>query len=85
MTPTQHMDRWSGLNQVNSVSEKLRFMHGVMQGHMPFITRVAVALYDSETDYLRTFAYSSHEESPLTHYQARLEECVSLKDIIASG
>ncbi|MEZ5506711.1 MAG: HD domain-containing protein [Gammaproteobacteria bacterium] len=85
MTPTQHTDRWSGLNQANSVSEKLRFMHGVMQGHMPFITRIAVALYDDDTDYLRTFAYSSYEDSPLTHYHARLEDCVSLKEIVASG
>ncbi len=76
-----HTDKWSGLQGADSIVDKLRFMHGVMQGHMPFVTRVAVALYDSDTDYLRTFAYSSRESSPLTHYQARLADCQSLLEM----
>ncbi len=78
---SNHRDAWSGLNEHNSIVEKLKYTHKVMQLHMPFVTRVAVALYDKDTDYLRTFAYSSNKTSPLTHYQAKLSECYSLQEI----
>ncbi len=77
----QHLDVWSGLQKRNSVMEKLRYIHEVLQSHMPFVSRVAVALYDVNTDYLRTYAFSSKGHSPLNHYHAKLAECRSLKDI----
>lgn len=85
MENTPHTDRWTGLNDANSIGGKLQFMHGVMQTHMPFVTRLAVALYDADTDDLRTFAFSSREASPLTHYSAKLASCHSLHNIITSG
>lgn len=85
MSNNQHTDPWQGLNGIDSVAAKLRFMHEVMAEHMPHISRIAVALHDSDTDYLRTFVYSSKEESPLTHYQAKLADCQSLADIAATG
>ena len=85
MERNDHQDQWTGLNEANTIGEKLRFMHGVMQTHMPFVTRLAVALYDSNTDDLRTFAYSSQEKSPLTHYTAKLAECFSLHEIASTG
>ncbi len=84
MKPDSHIDRWAGLNEAASVGEKLRFMHGVIHTHMEFVTRIAVALYDADTDLLRTFAYSSREDCPLTHYQARLADCHSLREIAES-
>ncbi len=85
MTDKHHTDQWQGLNDINSVGDKLRFMHDVMTVHMPFITRLAVALYDVNTDELSTFAYSSREQSPLTHYSAKLADCFSLHEIARSG
>lgn len=85
MSNNQHTDPWQGLNGIDSVAAKLRFMHEVMAEHMPHISRIAVALHDSDTDYLRTFVYSSKEESPLKHYQAKLADCQSLADIAATG
>ena len=85
MDDPQHTDRWTGLNAANSTEEKLQFMHGVMQAHMPFVSRLAVALYDADTDELRTFAYSSREASRLTHYSAKLADCHSLHEIVTSG
>ena len=79
-----HIDHWHGLNKANSIVDRLKYMHSVARIHMPFITRVAVALYDSNTDYLRTFAYSSDNESPLTNYQAKLSDCHSLLQIAKS-
>lgn len=85
MNVENHQDRWNGLNEIDSIVGKLRFMHDVMRNHLPFVSRVAVALYDSETDDLRTFAYSSREASPLTHYQAKLADCHSLRQVRDSG
>lgn len=79
-----HHDQWQQLNQAGSIVEKLRLIHQVMQQHLAHITRIAVAMYDAQTDYLRTFAYSSTEKSPLTHYQAKLAECSSLADMATS-
>ena len=74
-------DTWQGLNQHDSIVGKLTYMHSVMKKHMPFISRVAVALYDEKTDILRTYAYSSSVTSPLTNYQAKLKDCQSLIEI----
>ena len=80
-----HTDSWNGLQNSGSVESKLKIIHEVMKQHMPHITRVAVALYDGDTDYLRTFVYSSKEQSPLTHYQAKLSNCRSLLELSKSG
>ncbi|WP_246723075.1 HD domain-containing phosphohydrolase [Aliikangiella sp. G2MR2-5] len=79
-----HKDIWQGLNKQNSIVEKLRYMHSVMQLHMPYLSRVAVALYDESTDLLKTYAYSSSKASPLTNYQAKLSDCFSLVEIAKS-
>lgn len=84
MSQPKHLDPWMALDDADTLMGKLRLMHGLMQGHLPFVRRVAVALYDAATDDLRTFAYSSCEDSPLTHYQARLADCGSLLEIVAT-
>lgn len=84
MSLLQHDDPWIYLDDADTVVGKLRLIHQLMLGHLPFISRVAVALYDPATDMLRTFAYSSDIESPLTHYQAKLSECQSLAEVVAS-
>lgn len=83
MSLSKHDDPWIYLDDADTVVGKLRLIHQLMLGHLPFISRVAVALYDPATDMLRTFAYSSQIDSPLTHYQARLSECQSLVDVVA--
>ncbi|WP_020410731.1 HD domain-containing phosphohydrolase [Hahella ganghwensis] len=80
MSPS-HSDAWGGLHQHNSILGKLRYMHQILNDHMPYLTRLAVALYDSDTDYLRTYAYSSDQSSPLNHYHARLADCNSLQEV----
>ncbi len=83
MTDTRfnHQDSWQGLNKLDSIAGKLGYVRNVLRLHMPFISRVAVALYDPPTDYLRTFVYSSDQPSPLNNYQAKLSECHSLVEI----
>lgn len=81
----QHKDLLVDLNSHNSVSGKIRSLHKVMKQHYPFLTRIAVALYDAGTDSLRTFVWSSAVESKLTHYEAKLKDCTSLYEIAKSG
>lgn len=65
------------LDQSNSLAEKLAHLHESIRARHPLITRIALALYDGETDIVRTFIYSG-ETSPLNHYQAKLQDCFSL-------
>ena len=53
-----------------------------LSDHFPFIDRIAVAIYEPETDSLKTLAYSSNEPSPLPHYQAKLRDARSLSEIL---
>lgn len=85
MLDEKHTDSWNGLQDAGTVEKKLRVIHDVMKQHMPHVTRVAVALYDPKTDYLRTFVYSSNESSPLQQYQAKLAECKSLHELSQTG
>ncbi|SDX26002.1 HD domain-containing phosphohydrolase [Marinobacter mobilis] len=68
------------LNRANDLGEKLVHLHKVTRERYPFITRIAMALYDQGTDLVRTFIYSG-DTSPLNHYQARLSSCHSLRQL----
>ncbi|HEY6546991.1 MAG TPA: HD domain-containing phosphohydrolase [Vicinamibacteria bacterium] len=64
---------------------QLEAIHGLLRAHFPGVERVAVALYDPQTDKLKTFVHSTEGESPLVHYEARLAEVPSLADLARSG
>lgn len=73
------------LNRNIPLSEKLRSIHSLLKARIPLIDRIAVAVYDPKSDLLKTFIYSSREEHPLIHYQAKLAEAGSLRAILQSG
>jgi HD-GYP domain-containing protein (c-di-GMP phosphodiesterase class II) len=81
----EHQDILAELNQIRSVSGKIRTLHKAIRQHHAFLNRISVVLYDSATDLLRTFVWSSDEESPLTHYEARLADCSLLKQVAQSA
>lgn len=68
------------LNRANDLGEKLVHLHKTTRERYPFITRIAMALYDQEADLVRTFIFSG-DTSPLNHYQARLSNCHSLRQL----
>lgn len=68
------------LNRANDLGDKLAHLHRATRERYPFITRIAMALYDQGTDLVRTFIYSG-ADSPLNHYQAKLASCYSLKQL----
>ncbi|MCK4743876.1 MAG: HD domain-containing protein [Sulfuriflexus sp.] len=80
-----HIDTLDPLNKHTTLKEKLVSTHLAIKKSMPFIARIAVAIYDSETRVLKTFLHSSGEENPLENYQVLLDEAPSLKKILDKG
>ncbi|GEO81630.1 HD domain-containing phosphohydrolase [Pararhodospirillum oryzae] len=67
------------------LSRRLVELHEQFREAFPALCRVAVALYDADTDFLRTFIHSTHGPVPLRLYEARLSEVPSLQILAESG
>lgn len=81
----QHCDLLNDLDQKGSVSDKIAFLHRVVRQHCPFVHRIGVAVYDQDTDTLKTFAHSTEGENPLPNYLCKLSEAGSLHRIYLEG
>lgn len=77
-----HDDALAGLNEDLPLADKLADVHRFVRKRMPFVARIAVALYDAATDTLKTFAHSSDGDNPLPFYEARLADSASLREIV---
>ncbi len=82
---TGHHDLFNELNQQLPLKEKLIITHNKLNIQFPFIVRVAVALYDTDTGMLKTYLHSSGDDQPLDNYQALLDEAPSLKHMLEEG
>jgi len=82
---TKHYDQLSNINKFLPLKEKIVSTHDSISVVFPFIVRIAIALYDSETNILKTYLHSSGDDNPLEHYQASLDEAPSLKKILDKG
>jgi HD-GYP domain-containing protein (c-di-GMP phosphodiesterase class II) len=80
-----YQDTLHKLNENLPLGGKLAFVHEVLNKRYPFIDRIAAALYDPATDIVKTFIDSSGGNRPLSHYQARLSDSRSLKEILDTG
>lgn len=80
-----HRDLLEDLNKPLSMKDKMVSAHRSVQEKFPFISRIAVALYDPETRILKTYLDSSGGDKPLVHYQSLLDNAPSLKEILAKG
>ena len=80
-----HNDALAFLNQKGSLKSKLVAAHQAAQKNMPFVARIAIALYDPETKLLKTYLHSSGEDNPLEHYQAIIDNAPSLKKMFEQG
>lgn len=49
------------------------------------ILRLAIAIYDPDSDELHSFAHSSGDDSPINHYRSKLAANPSLKKIAEAG
>jgi len=82
---TDHQDSLESLNQQTTLHDKLVATHTSISEVFPFIVRIAIALYDVETNVLKTYVHSSGEDNPLDHYQTSLNNAPSLKKILEKG
>ena len=82
---TEHHDVLKDLNQHIPLRDKLIAAHKSISKIFPFIVRIAVTIYDPETTMLKTYVHSSGDDNPLDHYQARLDDAPSLKEILKKG
>lgn len=80
-----HVDTLDDLNKHIPLKDKLISAHRVIKKSLPFIARVAIAIYDPETRVLKTFVHSSGEDNPLENYQALIDDAPSLKQVLAKG
>jgi len=67
-----------------TVADELAEIHASLRRQFPPIERVSAAVYDEETDLLKTFAHSTDGKSPLDHYEARLADAPSLATLAQS-
>lgn len=81
----EHNDTLHELTQKSSLQDKLKATHRSINETFSFISRIAVAIYDPDTQDLKTFLHSSGEDNPLDHYQALLINAPSLKKIFERG
>ena len=77
-----HEDLLKSLNQSTSLNKKLYAIHVAVKNYFDFINRIAIALYDEQSQILKTFLASTGRANPLIHYESKLAEAPSLQDII---
>jgi HD-GYP domain-containing protein (c-di-GMP phosphodiesterase class II) len=81
MTPS-HTDALQALNADGPLRGRIREIHWAVRSFLPFVARIAVALYDPKTTYLKTFVHSTDGDDPLPHYQAPIGELPSLRKLL---
>ncbi len=65
----------------DKLSARIKEIHEEVKTWMPRVNRISVALYEPETDILKTFINSTDEGSPLAHYEAELAKVASLQQM----
>lgn len=80
-----HHDLLDDLNKPLPIKDKIISAHRSIQSTHPFISRIAIALYDPKTRVLKTYMDSGDIDKPLANYQAALDDAPSLKEILARG
>lgn len=72
------------LQEQSPLQQKLhQLLHTLQQKH-PQVQRLAVALYDHGSDWVKTFVAVDDQANPLPHYHARLSETTWLLDVANS-
>ena len=80
-----HLDAFAVLNSRLPLSEKILSVHRLVKQRLAFIDRIAVAIYDPKVDLLKTYVHSSGGEQPLSLYDAKLADSISLSEIVTLG
>lgn len=68
-----------------TLGERLQGLHRQLIDTVPCIDRIACAVYDQRDDLLKTFINSTRTGEPITAYEFKLSDSVSLSRIAKSG
>jgi len=71
-------------NDVEPLNRQLSRLHREVRDYFPFVVRIAVALYDSGTDEIKTFLCSPADATPLTDYRIVLARAAWLDSVRSS-
>jgi HD-GYP domain-containing protein (c-di-GMP phosphodiesterase class II) len=82
---SDHIDTLDDLNKHIPLKQKLISAHSVIKTNLPFVARIAIAIYDPATRILKTFIHSSGDDNPLENYQALIDDAPSLKRVLEQG
>ena len=80
-----HEDLLSELSKNVPLNAKLRVVHQAVRSRFEFIQRISIALYDKKSGTIRTFLASSGRDYPLEFYETRMEDVLSLQEIMRNG
>lgn len=72
------------LSDMVSIQGQLQDIHDTVKAELPGIGRIAVAIYDEQSDVLKTFVHSTDGAPPFSHYEARLAQVPSLRMLAES-
>ncbi|HEY9191277.1 MAG TPA: HD domain-containing phosphohydrolase [Methyloversatilis sp.] len=64
-----------------SLTDQMRWLHDQVRQHYPQVNRVAIALYDSRQEMLKTYVNSSDVTDPLSLYERPLSSVPSLEEL----
>lgn len=64
---------------------RLEYIHDIIQSTAPDLIRIAFALYDHDTDLLKTFINSTKAGEAIQRYEYKLSDSQSLSSIAKSG
>ncbi|MDQ6963187.1 MAG: HD-GYP domain-containing protein [Mariprofundaceae bacterium] len=64
------------------LSKNIQAIHRNMKEIFPPLCRIAIAIYDQETDTLKTFTHSTDGASPISYYSSKLAHCHALTQLV---
>lgn len=82
------MLRFNGIplfGSVDSITDRLEQLHARILDTIAGVARIACALYDAETDLLKTFINSTHQGHAIVSYEYPLSESASLLQMSQNG
>ena len=80
-----HRDILDTFNRHNVLASQFAALHKLLKGRHPFIARIAVVVYDFQTDLLKTYVDSGTSDHPLRRNSAKLGAVVSLHNTMTRG
>jgi len=63
-------------------SSQIEHIHQSLNESFPALCRIAIAIYDENTDMLKTFSQSNHEVTPMQYYSSKLSKSESLVKMV---